>query len=467
MTISLDINYAMASHIGDTHGLSESDIDTLKVKIEKIDSSLKKQRKEGKLPFMDLPYQDAIVRDVLMSAKEVAGRFDHFVVLGIGGSSLGTIALHQALNHPFYNQISQDKRKRPTLHVWDNIDPTGFRALTDIIDIKSTCFNVISKSGTTAETNAQFLLFIQQLKERLGEKKYKEHIIATTDKAKGNLRKIADESGFRTFIIPDGVGGRFSVFTPVGLFPASVAGINIEELLQGAAAMDKRCQDPSVWKNPAYMNGTIHYLMDTMKSKSISVMMPYADALYSTADWYRQLWAESLGKERTLDGKIMNTGQTPVKALGVTDQHSQIQLYREGPNDKIITFLRIQDYDVSIPIPSLYSDIPDISYLGGHSLNELIQAEQTATELALTKNQRPNITITLPRIDAFHMGELLYMLEVQTAFTGALYNINPFDQPGVEEGKEFTYGMLGRSGYESKKQEIISMPSKSTKYILS
>ncbi|MCL5019925.1 MAG: glucose-6-phosphate isomerase [Patescibacteria group bacterium] len=441
-------------------------IEALTPRIKAIDSSLKKQRKEGKLAFMDLPYQEKVVQDILLTAKEIANRFEHFVVLGIGGSALGTSALHRALNHPFYNQLPRTVRKSPALYIWDNIDPNGFRALMDVIDIKSTCFNVISKSGTTAETNAQFLLFVDQLKELLGPKKYREHLIVTTDAKKGNFRKIADEAMIRSFIIPDGVGGRFSVLTPVGLLPTAVVGINIEDLLRGAAAMDKRCQSSNVWENPAYLNGTIHYLLDTKKGKPLSVMMPYADSLYLVADWYRQLWAESLGKKRMVNNKIENVGQTPIKALGVTDQHSQIQLYVEGPNDKIITFLRVQDYGTLVSLPQLYEDIPDIAYLGGHSLNELIQAEQAATELALTKNQRPNVTITLPHVEAFHIGELLYMLEVQTAFNGALYEINAFDQPGVEEGKEFTYGMLGRKGYEYKKQEILSRPSKDKKYML-
>ncbi|GAF90481.1 unnamed protein product, partial [marine sediment metagenome] len=271
-------------------------------------------------------------------------RFENFVVLGIGGSALGNIALQAALNHPYYNLL--DKKTRggmPRIFVMDNVDPEYFGGLLDIIDPKKTLFNLISKSGGTAEPMSQFMVVREILRKKLGAKA-KDHIIATTDKESGILREIVEKEDYESFVIPGNVGGRFSVFTPVGLLSAAMGGIDIAQLLAGAAAMDSRCSTASLTKNPAYRNAVVHYLADTKKGKSISVMMPYSNALYLIADWYRQLWAESLGKKFDVDKKVVNAGQTPIKALGATDQHSQAQLYVEGPNDKIFTLVGAEKY---------------------------------------------------------------------------------------------------------------------------
>jgi len=249
------------------------------------------------------------------------------------------------------------------------------------------------------------------------------------------------------------VGGRFSVFSSVGLLPAAVVGIDIEELLAGAAYMNEICTTSDLFQNPAYLNATLQYLADK-KGKPMSVMMPYADSLKEIADWYRQLWAESLGKRVSLDGKTVHVGPTPIKALGATDQHSQMQLYIEGPFDKVITLIGVKDFGAEAKIPKAYKEIGELGYLGGHSLKGLLQAEMLATEMALTKNNRMNCTITLSEVNAFTIGQLLQMLMIQTAFAGGLYNIDPFDQPGVEHGKQYAYGLMGRKGYEGKKKEV-------------
>ncbi len=465
MKIKYNFNNLMSDNIGEGSGVSEEEIDSLSGRCKEIDSNLKKMRKEGKIHFFDLPYQENVVKDIKDYAGTVADKFENLVILGIGGSALGGIALHKALNHPYYNILSKDKRKTPRIFFLDNIDPDTHSAIFDIIDVRTSCFTFISKSGSTAETNAQFLIFMGKLKEILGNE-LKDHIVFITDKEKGNFRKIADDEGIKSFIIPDGVGGRFSVLTPVGLLPAAVVGIDIEKLLEGAALMDKICEKQNIWENPAYMNAVLHYILDTKKGKNISVMMSYSDALFGIADWYRQLWAESLGKKYSTDGEIVHVGQTPVKALGVTDQHSQLQLYNEGPNDKIITLLGTEKFNSEIMLGSFYQNIEGISYLSGHSLNELLFAELTATETALTKNNRPNCSIILPEINELALGQIFFMLEVQTAFSGCLYNINPFDQPGVEMGKQFAYGLLGRKGFGDKKAEIENRKKKNEKYII-
>ncbi|HBF35564.1 TPA: glucose-6-phosphate isomerase, partial [Candidatus Sumerlaeota bacterium] len=217
-----------------------------------------------------------------------------------------------------------------------------------------------------------------------------------------------------------------------------------------------RCSNPNLMKNPAYLNAAIHYLADKKKGKSISVMMPYANALKDVADWYRQLWAESIGKAFDLKGKKVNVGQTPVKALGATDQHSQVQLYVEGPNDKIFTFIGTEKFRAECPIPESFKDIPELNYLQGHDMGTLLNAELDATEFALYCAERPSVKFILDEISPENVGGLLYLLEVQTAFSGGLYNINAFDQPGVEEGKKATAALMGRTKPEdiAKAKEI-------------
>jgi glucose-6-phosphate isomerase len=466
MRLRLDFNNMMSDMLGEEQGISKKSIDAMAGKLIEAAKAMETKRAEGRMQWRDLPYnQKETVADILETAAKIKDKFEVFVVLGIGGSALGPIAVQQALNHLHYNELSKEQRGGcPRLYVVDNVDPERMEALFDVIDVEKSLFNVITKSGSTSETMAQFLIVHDMLKNRLGEE-YRSHLIATTDKEKGNLIKIAGELGLKTYTIPEGVGGRFSELSPVGLLAAAVCGIDIEELLAGAAYMDEICKEEDVYKNPAYMAATLQYL--AMKDgKNISVMMPYADSLKYMADWYAQLWAESLGKRYNQNGEEVFAGQTPVKALGVTDQHSQIQLYTEGPFDKVVTFLGVERYRTSMLISRGFEDIPAVSFLGGHTLNELIHAEQAATEYALLKAKRLNRTITLPEVNAFTVGQLLYFMEVETAFAGELMEINAFDQPGVEEGKNATYALLGRPGYEQKKAELDARPRKKNEYII-
>lgn len=456
MSITFDFTNMMSDTIGEEHGIKKSEIDALRDKVKLIDKDLKSKRKDGILPFFDLPYQD--IGSISKAAEEIKTGFENFVLIGIGGSSLGPKALHKALNPPYYNELPKEKRKGcPKIYFLENVDPDSLNAALDAIDLKKTVFNVITKSGSTSETMANFLLVREMLVKAVGKEKAKRHIIATTDSKKGSLRRLVETEGYMSFEVPEKVGGRFSVFTPVGLFPAAVIGIDIKQLLDGAAYMDNLCKSENVWENPAYMSAVLQYIAATVRGKNITVLMSYADALDEIGGWFCQLWAESLGKKNTLDGRPVNTGQTPVKAIGTNDQHSQIQLYMEGPNDKTITFIRLEKFRNEILMPRVSIDNDSLSYLGGRTMNELIHAEQTATELALTKNSRPNSRITLSEVSPYTIGALLYMFEVQTAFSGGLYNINSFDQPGVEEGKVMTYAMMGRRGYEEKKKEIEEM----------
>jgi glucose-6-phosphate isomerase len=270
--------------------------------------------------------------------------------------------------------------------------------------------------------------------------------IATTDPGSGNLRKIATEHGMRTLPIEKGIGGRYSVLSPVGLLLAEVVGIDSRELLRGAADLRRRCSSDEIWQNPAYTLGALLYLMNVNPGRNINVLIPYADSLKYLSEWFCQLWSESLGKE----GK----GMTPYPSVGTTDQHSQLQLWMEGPEDKVVTFIRVDNYGDDFTIPGVFGDIEGTSYLSGRTLSELIKAEEESSELALAKRGHPNMTVLLPSIDAYHLGQLFQFFEIATAFTGLLLGINPFNQPGVEEGKNFTYGMMGKKGFEAKKAEV-------------
>ncbi len=453
----------MISNIGREHGLKLRDIDALQGRAVKIHKNLQARRKTD-IGFYNLPYDKKLFKDVLLLSKELTDRFDNLVVLGIGGSSLGGRAVFNALRHPYHNLLPRDKRKGLRVFFCDNIDPDSFSPLLKILNLKKTVFNVITKSGGTAETIAQFLVINDLLKKRLG-RKYRNHIVITTDPAKGPLRKIAADEGFKSLPVPPDVGGRYSVFSAVGLFPSAMAGVDIKKLLAGARQMDETVGASDIWKNPAYMSAILQYLA-YQRGKNISVIMPYSNALRDFAEWYIQLWAESLGKRVNLKGAVVNAGTTPIKAIGTTDQHSQLQLYTEGPYDKIITFIEVKRFDNKIPIPEIYKDVDGVGYLGDHTMDELFKAEQLATKIALTKTGRMNYTIALPEITPFTIGQLLFFFEVQTAFAGGLFEINPFDQPGVEEGKNLTYGIMGKRGYEKMTAEVQNRPKGNKRYII-
>ena len=428
LRVRVDYTNMTDKYLGDK-GISQKTLDAHKKLAKAAHAFVANNRGRDEL-FMgwtELPYnQDEIVADILEEAKKIRRNFENFVVLGIGGSALGPIMAFNALCHLHYNDLPKSKRRGPKFYVEDNVDPVRMKELLDVIDVKKTCFNVISKSGATSETMTQYLI-IADLLEKAGEN-VKDHVVFTTDAARGNLVKISEKlGGVKRYVLPDGVGGRFSELSPVGLLPAAVLGIDIKLLLKGAAYMDKLCKTADLKKNPN---------------------------LRTVSDWYAQLWAESLGKNVTLAGEPCNVGQTPVKALGVTDQHSQVQLYTEGPYDKVVTFLSVGSYKEKFPIPHGCEDIPDVGFLGGHTMEELIQAENKATAYALTKAGRLNYTITLPEVNEFTLGQLLFLFELQTAYAGAMFNINTFNQPGVEAGKKATFALLGKPGYQEQKKEL-------------
>ncbi len=450
--IDYDYSGVLKETIGEEHGLSRDEITSYQSRVEEAHQALLRQKEKGEIGFMDLPFRTEEARSILKAAESFRRGVEACLVLGIGGSSLGGRALRDAIKTPLYNEMPGHE-PFPRLYFAENIDPESFTELLGLLSPNRTLVVVISKSGGTAETMSQFLIVMDWLKHHLGNS-YSNHLVAVTDPEKGALREIARNEGIAAFEIPPNVGGRFSVLTPVGLFPAALIGIDIVSLLEGAAAMAERCGEADLTSNPAYLNAVIHYIYDVERRKPLSVLMPYADSLLSFADWYRQLYAESLGKRLSKDGTEVFRGPTPIRALGATDQHSQLQLYIEGPFDKVITFIKVNAFrrDVAIPYP-LSHDTP-LKYLSGHSLGQLLGYERLATTHALRKNRRPTLVLGIEEINAFSLGQLIYFYELQVALQGQLCGIDPFDQPGVELGKKLTYGLMGREGYEQYAKEL-------------
>jgi glucose-6-phosphate isomerase len=424
-------------------------LDAIGPRLRKILKKIEEERSGGLHRYRDLPRDHVTRRAIEAVVRPLRGKTDNLVVLGIGGSALGNIALHDALNPAQYNLLSRRKRRGPRLFVMDNVDPARFASMLDVVkhELDRTVFNVISKSGETAETACQFLIVRDLLRRRLGAEAARKQMWVTTDTRSGTMRSIVDSEGYASLPVPDGVGGRFSVLSAVGLFSAAMCGIDIAELLRGAADMDKQVSAAAPSRNPAAQLAAVNYLC-YKRGQPMAVMMPYSNGLYGLADWFRQLWAESLGKCHTRTGRPTTAvGPTPIKALGATDQHSQVQLYREGPNDKLIMFLEVLAHERDVKIPMQLSDVPAMSYLGGQTMGALLAAEKRATEMALLRSQRPNLTIHFPEVSPFAVGGFIYLLEATTTIMGYLLGIDPYDQPGVELGKKITYHLMGREGF--------------------
>jgi len=462
--LSLDFSGCFSARVGE-HGLDPALLDDLGPAggaIRSLTDRLDASRGSGMERWRDLardPMRSEHVAGVKHLADNRRERFDNLVVLGIGGSALGNIALHEALNPPMHNLRSNGERTGPRLFVLDNVDPDHFNdvmaACESLGGLERTLFNVISKSGETAETAAQFMIVRDMLKSAFGQR-HAEHVVAVTDPVKGTMRSICDTEGYETLPVPEGVGGRFSVLSPVGLFSAAMCGIDIDALLDGAADMDSPCSSPALSTNPAAQLATVLVELGARNGKTNNVMMPYSNRLRTLTDWWAQLWAESLGKRVETVAGPTHMGLTPIRAVGATDQHSQIQLYREGPNDKVVCFIEVESFDQhrAIPKASKGDQVEALQYLEGKSLGALLSAEKRATEFALIESQRPNLTIRMPRVDARHVGQFIYLWEMATAYAGGLLGVNAYDQPAVELGKQATFALMGRAGYDELRAEV-------------
>jgi len=429
----ININFKNLEKIVKQHGLSKEELTS---KSEEIGDYLEKIHARNRA-FYHIIDETTLINSIKEYGDSVKGKFENIVVLGIGGSALGTICLERSLKHIFGNE-KRDK-VNPKLYVLDNIDPNLISQIDDVIDYEKTLFIVISKSGKTPETIAQYFYFRNKVDEKGLDAS--QNFVFITGSKDSLLREIGDKEGMIMFEIPQNISGRFSVLSAVGLVPAYLIGIDIDQLISGAKFMRNKFLSENFEENLPFQLATTQYLLDK-KGKPMDVIMPYSQKLIRFSDWYRQLLAESIGKAENEAGETINIGITPVSALGATDQHSQSQLYNEGPNDKFIIFIKVNDLGEELEIPVLYPDEEKVAFLKGVSFNKLMHTEQQGTTEALTQNNRPNITLGLEKVDEYHLGALFMLFEASTTFLGEFYEINTFNQPGVELSKVITRELL-------------------------
>jgi glucose-6-phosphate isomerase len=415
----------------------------------------------GVLGFRELEAQAAERTRVLEWARNAGRSVDDVIVLGIGGSSLGALALRTALLPRDWNARSAlQLGGRPRLHVLDNVDPRSVGGLLDMVALERTRVLVVSKSGSTAETMSQYLLVRERL--RAAGLAARDHIAFVTDPKVGALRALADAEGIPAFAVPANVGGRFSVLSPVGTLPAALLGMDVEQLVAGAVAMRDRCAGDQLRANPALAFAALQWRAHEQAGQGMHVLMPYSDAFRDLAPWFVQLWAESLGKRRS-DGR--NVGPTPIAAVGATDQHAQVQLFMEGPADKTITFVDVEEHD-DLRIPDAEGTPSSLAYLRGRGFAELLRVEARATAGALAQMGRPTMTLRVTRADAWHLGGLFMFFELATIYAGQLYGVDPLDQPGVELGKQLTYYQFGHPDWQKMRSVWESLPQSDPDWVI-
>ncbi len=384
-------------------------------------------RKQGRLGFMELPGNEPLLDASLEMASNAASMGNTMLVCGIGGSSLGLRALLSALGNPSGRSV----------RVLESPDTRLLRGVTETCDPRDTTLAVITKSGGTSETLSLFM----KLHPWIG---CDSRVFAVTDPERGDLRKLATDRGFHTLPVPPAVGGRYSVLSPVGLFPAAFAGIDVRSVLAGAGGM----LDDFLENGPDSTAGRVAAAcLDCFHTHPVHVFMPYTDLLYDTALWFAQLWAESLGKARSLDGTPTCTGQTPIACRGPSDQHSLVQLFMEGPMDKMFTIVGETPPEKGRVVPGPYSEYPSMSFLEGRSPDELRSAEEEATASALVERGLPVCRLSIPAVSAEVMGAVFMLYQIATVLTGLALNVDPLDQPGVERGKILTFRAMGRAGF--------------------
>ncbi|OUM92402.1 glucose-6-phosphate isomerase [Parageobacillus thermoglucosidasius] len=400
------------------------------------------------LGWIDLPvnYDKEEFARIQKAAAKIQADSDVLLVIGIGGSYLGARAAIEMLHHSFYNALSKEKRRTPQIiFVGNNISSTYMKDVMDLLEGKDFSINVISKSGTTTEPAIAFRIFRKLLEEKYGKEEARKRIYATTDRARGALKTLATAEGYETFIIPDDVGGRYSVLTAVGLLPIAVSGANIEEMMKGAAQAREDFSNSELEENAAYQYAAIRNILYN-KGKTIELLINYEPALQYFAEWWKQLFGESEGKDQK--------GIFPASANFSTDLHSLGQYIQEGRRDLFETVLKVEKPRHDLVIEAEENDLDGLNYLAGKTVDFVNTKAFEGTLLAHTDGGVPNLVITLPELNEYTFGYLVYFFEKACAMSGYLLGVNPFDQPGVEAYKVNMFSLLGKPGYEEKKAEL-------------
>ncbi|HHU18738.1 MAG TPA: glucose-6-phosphate isomerase [Bacilli bacterium] len=400
------------------------------------------------LGWVDLPenYDKEEFARIKKAAEKIKSDSDVLLVIGIGGSYLGARAAIDMLNHSFYNALSQDKRKTPQIiFVGNSISSTYTKDVFDLLEGKDVSINVISKSGTTTEPAIAFRIFRKYLEEKYGAEEAKGRIFATTDREKGALKTLADEQGYESFVIPDDVGGRYSVLTAVGLLPIAATGVDIDAIMAGAQKAQAELASPNLEENPAYQYAAIRNVLYN-KGKTIEMLINYEPALQYFSEWWKQLFGESEGKDFK--------GIFPSSANFSTDLHSLGQYVQEGRRDLFETVLHVEKPRHDLTLEEEAQDLDGLNYLAGQTIDFVNEKAYQGTMLAHTDGQVPNLIIHLPELDAYTFGYIVYFFEKACAISGYLLGVNPFDQPGVEAYKKNMFALLGKPGFEKEKAEL-------------
>ncbi len=408
--------------------------------LERARAAMKSKTGEASA-VLALPEERRLFEDVQRQAERAPPDTRALVVMGMGGSTLGAMALADGLLDPAWNHLGPEARKgRPRVFFCDNPDPSSLAALLSILDPARSLVNVVSKSGTTTETLAFAMIARQWLRDALPPRDARRRVVATTGDFSSPLGAMAAREGWDTLGVPARVGGRFSVLTPVGLYPAQLLGMDLRALRLGAARMRARCLRPEFRENPAAVLATLLHAWDRMEKRGVQILMPYADRLARFAQWVVQLWAESLGKSKDGEAALLPSGPSPAPARGATDQHSRLQLWMDGPPRNVIVFIELSALGADLRIPA--SSDRRLAHLGEHALGELLRRQRLATAEALHRAGTPSLLLKIRKWDAEAMGELIMLFQTATLYAAALYGVNPFDQPGVELGKRLTRELL-------------------------
>jgi glucose-6-phosphate isomerase len=442
--LSIDTCNMYAEHIG-IGGVTAEHYQTLAGELATIHNDITKELDHG----LDSEYACLSLHDTMQDQLDEISRvaeairhFQNILVIGIGGSSLGCKAIRHAL------KPERLPENPVSLRFVENIDPFLLEGLFQELNPKNTALICISKSGDTIETVAQYQILRQWLIKHLGKKQASKQQWLVTDPEQGWLHECARRDNITALAVPRKVGGRYSVLSAVGLLPLRVSGVDIQELLQGAADNAARCQSPVSEENPALEMAALYYLLDVECDKHLSIMMPYVNRLRLFVDWYCQLWAESLGKNTSYKNGVTAAGTLPVRAMGAVDQHSQLQMYLESRKNKMFSFIELTQWQNDIPLPQSDFDHSFFPYLKDKSLVDVIAAEFCATRQVITDTGHPNLTVSLPELSAYTLGQLIDLYQRTTIYTGLLYGINPQDQPSVEKGKKLAIECLNNK-YDS------------------
>lgn len=447
MSLTLDFTNCLAEAIGATHGLTKSEVDTLVAKFPKHHENVDELRSTGESGFFDLPYQDTT--DLKALIKKHQGQWDNLVIIALGGSVLAPQTLFKALTNSQHNLLDAKTRgKAPRVFFLTNPDPKAAHEMLEVLDLKKTLFQIVSRSGVTPETMCMTLWLLETLKKKCGKGSPAEQVIITTEPTKSPLMEIAKAEKIATLPTALNLTGRYGILGNQSLFMAGMCNLKIDELLKGGADMDKRCRHGDPHKNPAYMHSLVHYLLTRKRRKTMHVTFSFSNRVHAIGEWYNHQCSVSLGKMLNRKGKAVHVGPSPVAALGAYDGQGQQQLFCEGPFDKVITFITVKDHGAQAPIPPGFPKLEAAAYLKDTSFTQLLDYSYWGAEQHVTQAGRPNMTILMDTVDEAHIGGLVYLLQLSTAMSAELYGIDPFDQPGVEHGKAASMAQLGRAGFE-------------------